>query len=306
MTTISLQASPHDAGSWLSLAQTCEAAGFDALLAPDHPGSCAAPFVALAAAAAVTTTLGVGSNVANAGIRDPLLLAADIAALDVISSGRARLGLGAGHTPAEWEAVGRHRPDIRGRVQRCLAVAEAVRDLLDGQVVDVDSPDLVARAARLDKPRPVQDRIPLTIGGGNTRLLRWAGAHADVVGLTGLGRTLADGHSHEVRWHGEELEAQLQHVAEGAASRESPPVLEALVQQVTVTDDAGAAVADLVQQSGLAEPELLAAPFVLVGTEDEIVSAVVGHERRWGISRYVVREEALDPMATIMARLTES
>src|SRR5688572_20352862 len=66
MADFALQAQPQDAADWLDLARRAEAAGFDTLLAADHPGSCAAPFVALAAAAAVTTTIRLGSYVSNA------------------------------------------------------------------------------------------------------------------------------------------------------------------------------------------------------------------------------------------------
>lgn len=135
MTAFSVQAHPRDARSWLRLAQRCESSGFDALLAADHPGSAASPFVALTAAAGGTSTLGLGSYVSNAGVREPILLASDIATLDVVSHGRARLGLGAGHTPREWEAIGRTRPGVAGRVRRCIAVAEAVRALLAGDEV---------------------------------------------------------------------------------------------------------------------------------------------------------------------------
>jgi probable F420-dependent oxidoreductase len=300
--TFSLQVDPVRSPSFLDTARRCEAAGFDALLAADHPGSCASPFVALAAAA-VTSTLQLGTYVSQAGVREPMLLAADVATLDLISGGRALLGLGAGHTPVEWEAVGRSRPDVGGRVRRCIAVAEAVRTLLDGGEVTVDLPELVMRGARLDQPRPVREHIPLILGTANSRLLRWAGAHADVVGLTGFGRTLADGHQHEARWSGAEIEAQLQHVATGAAGRETPPPLEALVQRVEITDDAGAALAETAQQLGLTEDELHAVPFLLVGTEDEIVAAVAEHRRRWGITRYVVREAALDVLTPLLPRL---
>ncbi|MEV5691329.1 LLM class flavin-dependent oxidoreductase [Micromonospora globbae] len=303
MVTFSLQASPSDAASWTELARRAEAAGYDALLAADHPGAVATPFVALAAAASVTTTIGLGSYVANAGIREPMLLAADVATLDLVSGGRARLGIGAGHTPAEWRAVGRERPDVAGRVRRAVAVTEAVRALLDGDEVTVDTDDLVVRAARLDTPRPVQRRVPVTVGTANSTLLRWAGAHADVVGLAGLGRTLPDGYMHEVRWRVADIEAQLAHVAAGAEGRAEPPALEALVQRVVVTDDAEAAAAELAGQTGLDVEELLATPYVLIGTEDEIVAAVDGHRRRWGITRYVVRADALDALAPVLPRV---
>ncbi|MEE6258546.1 LLM class flavin-dependent oxidoreductase [Plantactinospora sonchi] len=303
MTTFSLQTGPRPGDDWPRLARQCEAAGFDALLVADHPGSAASPFVALAAASAVTSTIGLGSYVSNAGVREPMLLAADVATLDLISNGRARLGIGAGHTPAEWRAVGRERPDVAGRVRRCLAVAQAVRDLLDGEEITVDTPELVAHAAQLTAPRPVQRRIPLTVGTANSRLLHWAGAHADIVGLTGFGRTLADGHSHRARWRADQLDAQLAQVAAGAAGRDEPPLLEALVQQFVVTDDAEAAAEETARQLGLTVTELLAVPFVLIGTEEEIVSAIAGHERRWGVTRYVVRREALDSAPSLLRRL---
>ncbi|MEV0168644.1 LLM class flavin-dependent oxidoreductase [Nonomuraea fuscirosea] len=304
MTIFSLQANLTDVGSWTDLAQQAEAIGFDALLTADHPGVTASPFVALAAAASVTSTIGLGSYVSNAGVREPLLLAADVATLDVLSHGRARLGLGAGHTPGEWDAVGRSRPDVGGRVRRCIAVAEAVRALLNGEEVTVDTPELAARSARLNKPTPVQSTIPLTIGGANSNLLRWAGTHADIVGLTGFGRTLSDGHSHEVRWRPQEIERQLEHIANGAAQRERPPALEALVQHVHVTDDASGSVADIARRTGLTETDLLASPFVLAGTEKEILSAIREHERRWGITRYVIRLGAVDAMASLIPHLS--
>ncbi|WP_418607684.1 LLM class flavin-dependent oxidoreductase [Georgenia sp. SUBG003] len=99
MVSVTVQALPRDAASWLDLAREVEARGFDALTTADHPGSIASPFVALAAAGAVTSRIGLGSYVTNGGVREPQHVAADVATLDVVSGGRARLGLGAGHTP---------------------------------------------------------------------------------------------------------------------------------------------------------------------------------------------------------------
>ncbi|PWK30821.1 LLM class flavin-dependent oxidoreductase [Actinoplanes xinjiangensis] len=299
MTTFALQAQPVDAASWLDLARRAEDAGFDTLQAADHPGACAAPYVALAAAAAVTSRITLGAYVANAGIREPLLLAADVATLDVVSGGRARVGLGAGHTPAEWLAVGRERPDVPGRVERCIAVADAVRALLDGGTVTVHTPHLDAHEARLDKPRPVQERVPLLLGTANTRLLRWAGAHADIVGLSGLGRTLPDGHSHTVRWRPDQVDAQIEQVHAGAAGRQTPPPLEALVQIMEITDDAESVAAPHAAEIGVSVSDLLAAPFVLIGTVEEIRASIERHEKRWGITRYAVRTPAFEAVQAL-------
>lgn len=277
MVTFSLQAQPENATEWLDLARRAEQAGFDSLYVADHPGVGAAPYVALAAAAAVTSRLRLGAYVVNAGIREPMLLAVDVATLDVVSGGRAVLGIGAGHTPAEWAAVGKERPDARGRVDHCIAVAERTRQILGGD--------------GLEKPRPVQDRVPLLIGGGNSRLLAWAAGNADLIGLSGLGRTLADGHSHTVRWRPDEIDAQVELCGDRPR--------EALVQRMAITDDAGEAYAAYGKEVDL-DPEVLeTAPFVLIGTAGEIAAKLRDIERRWGITRFAVRRDAMEAVAAL-------
>ncbi|MEV4706646.1 LLM class flavin-dependent oxidoreductase [Actinoplanes sp. NPDC049316] len=300
MAGFSLQVQPVDAAEWIGTARRAEAAGFDTLTAADHPGSCAAPFVALAAAAAVTTRIKLGSYVVNAGVREPMLLAADVATLDVVSGGRAVLGIGAGHTPVEWEAVGRVRPGVQARADRCIAVMEATRRLLAGDKVTVDIPELTMHNALLDRPRPVQEPVPLLVGTANSRLLRWAGEHADIVGLTGFGRTKADGHQHEVRWRLADIDAQVGLVRAGGDA-----VLEALVQQVEITDDADAALAQTARDLGMSVGELREVPFLLVGSADEIVAAVRRNRERWGITRYAVRRPALEMLGPLLPRLAE-
>jgi probable F420-dependent oxidoreductase len=291
---VSVQAEPQDAASWARLARRVEAAGYDALLAADHPGAAASPFVALAAAAAVTERLGLGSYVSNAGVREPLLLASDVATLDLVSGGRARLALGTGHTPAEWAMLGMERPDVAGRVRRFLAVAETCRALLAGETVTTTGPEVRTRQARLTAPRPVQRPVPFTFGGGNTTLLRWAGEHADVVALSGLGRTLPDGHNHQARWNGADIDRQVDLVEQGAIGRASAPAREALVQIVEVTDDAERAAHQIAQRLGTTASEVLACPYAWIGTVPEITASMARHQHRWGITRYVIREPHLD------------
>lgn len=296
MATFALQVSPESATEWIDTARRAEAAGFTSFYVSDHPGYGPSPFVALAAAAAVTSTIKLGSYVVNAGVREPMLLAADVATLDVVSGGRAVLGLGSGHTPAEWAAIGKVRPSVAGRVDRFIAVAEATAKLLAGEEVTVDVPELTMLKARLDGPKIVQDKVPLLFGGGNARMLTWAAGNADLIGLSGLGRTLPDGHMHEVRWRAADIDAQIEMAGD-------VPV-EALVQRVAVTDDAGAYYAEQAEEMQTPEQVLRDAPYVLAGTEDEIVAQVREHERRWGITRYAVRRNALDLLGPLLPRLS--
>jgi hypothetical protein len=107
--------------------------------------------------------------------------------------------------------------------------------------------------------------VPLLLGGSHPDLLAWAGtrADADAVGLSGLGQTLPDGHSHAVSWTPARIEATLAAVCSGAdaVGRDVPP-LEALVQVVTLTDGRRAAVTDMAQETGTDIEGLLAAPYL--------------------------------------------
>jgi hypothetical protein len=130
------------------------------------------------------------------------------------------------------------------------------------------------------------------IGGGNRRLLRWAARHADLIGLSGLGRTLEDGHRHEAKWRGDQIDANVELCGD-------KPV-EALVQRVIETDDAGAAYAAYAKESEQDEADVTAAPYVLMGTQGEMAAKLAAIEHRWGITRFTVRVDAIDAIAGLI------
>lgn len=301
---VSVQASPRDRTSWLRFAAEVEAAGFEGLSVADHPGSGPAPFVALAAAAGVTERIRLGTYVVNAGTWEPMRLASEAATLDVVSGGRVVLGVGAGHTPTEWTAVGRRYPSPGERVARLVELVSATEALLSGESVSLQGESFTLVAAALRDPRPVQERIPLLVGGNGTKLLRFAARHADIVGVAGLGRTLADGHRHEVDWSPAGLRRIADLIASASASAGRRPQIDALVQHVEITDDAEAAAARLAEHvPGASVDDLLQAPFVWMGTVEEIRANLRDHEVGLGIERYTVREPAIADVRRILGDL---
>ncbi len=160
---ISVQAVPGTLAAWLDLARTLESAGFDALLVGDHPGD-GDPLVALAA----TTTLSLSTYVIRLGVREPHHVADAAATLDRFAPGRVILGVGAGHTPAEWSALGRERPGPRERVQRLMESVEAVAQLLAGERMTARGAQIDMRDAEVIRP----DRAP-----GPSHRRRTAGRH---------------------------------------------------------------------------------------------------------------------------------
>src|SRR5437762_1258584 len=171
---------------WADKARKVEALGYAVLLVPDHLADLLAPFPALAAAAAATTRLRVGTAVLNNDFRHPALLAREAATLDVLSDGRLELGLGAGHMQAEYEQAGLVFDSGGTRIERLAEAVVIVKRLLEGKPVT-----FAGRHYRVTDhtihPRPVQrPRPPIFIGGHAPRLLTMAAREADIVGLTGI------------------------------------------------------------------------------------------------------------------------
>ena len=299
-----VQASPLDRASWLKVARDAEVAGFHRLYVADHPGSSPSPFVALAAAAAVTERVQLGTCVVNAGVWDPLDLASAVATLDVVSGGRAILGVGAGHTPQEWTSRGLPHPAPGDRVGRLAEVVECVQALLAGEQVTHLGDHVTLLDASLDAPRPVQDRIPVLVGGSGRRVLGLAAQRADIVGIAGLGRTLEDGHRHEIDWSPEAVEATLEHIGTTAAAAGRSVEVEALVQVIEITPDAATArdAAEAIAETvpGATAADLLTAPYAWIGTLDDIRQKL-HRMAELGISSYVVREAAMEGVRRVVA-----
>ena len=150
---------PPDGAAWVDQARRVESLGYATLLLPDTLFT-PSPFVALASAAAVTTTLRVGTWVLAAPLRMPGAVVRDTVTLHELSGGRFELGLGAGRPGGERDAaplgVVWGSPGERvGRVAETLA---AVRERLGSSV-------------------------PLVLAGTGPRMLGLAGAYAASLAL---------------------------------------------------------------------------------------------------------------------------
>ena len=301
-----MQAAPKDRTSWLELARDVEDGGFQALYAADHPGTSPSPFIALAAAAAVTEQIELGTCVVNAGLWEPLTLANAAATLDLVSDGRTILGVGAGHTPQEWTSIGRTLPTPSERVARMIELVDAATQLLGGGATNYAGHHFTLSDAVLDDPRPVRNPVPLLIGGNGRNVLQFAGRRADIVGITGLGRTMPDGHHHEVDWSRDALEATIRTIRPDRDRDNRAAEIEALVQAVVITDDVTNAAREMTALiAGTSIDDLIATPFVWIGTLDDIAAKLEETQRTLGISRYVVRPSAMHDARLIIDALAD-
>jgi F420-dependent oxidoreductase-like protein len=179
-------------------ARAAEDAGFSLVTVMDHLyqihgiGPVTDPMLegwsTLAALARETTRVRLGTLVTGVTYRNPALLAKTATTLDVISGGRAILGLGAAWNEEEHIGYGFDFPPIRERMDRLDEALTIIRAMFTE-----DQPSFEGRHYRIDQarnvPRPVQPGGPriLVGGGGEQRTLKIAAKHADITHWFPLG-----------------------------------------------------------------------------------------------------------------------
>jgi probable F420-dependent oxidoreductase len=142
-------------------------------LQPDHP--ILDPLVTLAFLAARTERIRLATGIVILPQRNPVVLAKELASLDVLSSGRLLFGLGVGYLEPEMRAIGVSMAD-RGR--RADEYIQAMRTLWTDEEPSFAGKHV--RIAGVDAyPRPVQQRLPLVIGGHSQAALDRAARHGD-------------------------------------------------------------------------------------------------------------------------------
>jgi probable F420-dependent oxidoreductase len=286
---------------WQDKARRAEALGFDTVVVPDHvltPGPFA-PIAAVDALAEVTSQLRIGTLVLNNDLRHPALVARDAATLDLLSDGRFELGIGAGHAQPEYTELGVPFDRPATRAARLAEAASILRRLFDGETVTTHGAHYRLRAHTLFPHR----RVRLLVGGNGNRVLRTAAEHADIVGFTGLGRTLDDGQRHEARWRLEEVDAKVDHVRAVAGDRIADLELNVLVQEVRITDNREAAIDEIARRVDTDPTMLRIAPFVLIGSPPQIVEQLHHARERWGFSYFVTRNP--EATATIIEAIRD-
>ena len=171
-----------DGAGWTDLARRLEDDGFSTLLVADHYHNEMACSPLLMAAAAATTDLRVGSYVYNNDFRHPALLAKEAATIDVLSGGRLELGIGAGWAKPEYQLAGLMFDPPGVRASRFEEAVGLITRLLAGEVVEHRGEHYRLRGLP-GSPRPVQQPVPILIGGGGPRMMRFAARSAEIVGF---------------------------------------------------------------------------------------------------------------------------
>jgi probable F420-dependent oxidoreductase len=265
----------------------------------------------MTAAACATSMLRVGCLVYDNDYRHPLVLAKELATIDVLSGGRVEVGLGAGWMAPDYEQSGIPFDPPGVRVSRFEEAVQLMKGLFGDGPFDFkgDHYTVVGHDAY---PKPVQrPHPPILVGGGGKRLLTFAAREADIIGLNPRRRS-------NEQWDDQNLpdataeaaDRKVGWIRDAAGARYPSIELSVVVPFVVVTDDregfAKTIAAGLEANAAgveLSAENVLASPYVLAGSIDEICDTLRERRERWDVSYLVFNDDSIDAVAPIVERL---
>ncbi|SFC71983.1 probable F420-dependent oxidoreductase, MSMEG_2516 family [Nocardioides terrae] len=273
--------------AWLDRARRVEALGYDTLVMPDNVAAGLSVFPALAAAAAATSRLRVGSYVLANDFRHPVQVAKDAVALAVLSEGRFELGLGAGRPGADRDnaMLGLHWDDAGTRVSRLAESVSIIKRLVAGATVTADGPHYRATEASVVPPGVEPPPVPVLVAARGPRMLDLAGREADIAAL------------------GVPFDMDAEAVA-GLAGRVRAAAGDRPVELNLNLMAVGDAVPRFL--AGRLDPAALAAAgsvCVVTGSAEEMAGQVRDRRERLGLSYLLVADELMEAFAPVVAIL---
>ena len=313
----SVQAFEAESGpAWTGLARRAEDLGYSTLFTTDHyfgPGEISeasghrpvdvAPLTAMTAAALSTTRLRVGCRVFCVDYHHPVVLAKEVATLDMLSGGRVEVGLGAGWVTAEYEGLGiaMDRPGVR--IERLAETVELLKAHWSGLPLAVGGA-FVRASGFAGRPLPVQrPHPPLFIGGGAPRVLRLAGRLADIVSINfnnAAGRLGAGSVASSTR---EATAEKIGWIREGAGDRFGDIELELAAYFIAISDDPASAVAAMARRFSVPDEVLASHPHALIGSISAICDTLEERRGELGVSYINVAQRSMEAFAPVVDRL---
>ena len=296
----------HTASSsaeWVDQCRKAEDLGYSTISLPDHFGNQLAPVPALMAAADATTTLRIGTLVFDNDYKHPVVLAKEMATIDILSGGRLELGIGAGWMVTDYDRSGIAYDPPGVRVDRMVEGIAVMKGMFadgafdhQGRHYTITGMDGLPKP--LTKPHP-----PFLIGGGGKRVLGIAAREADIVGINPNLKAGAIGPDAAADATAEATDRKVGWVRDAAGARFDELELNCLMFACIPTEDRPGTAEMLSGLFGISPAEMLEVPHALMGTVDQMCEDLETRRDRWGFSYFVVQHDAMDALAPVIARM---
>ncbi|MEC9247603.1 MAG: LLM class flavin-dependent oxidoreductase [Pseudomonadota bacterium] len=251
-------------------------------------------FTTLTAIAGATSKIKLVPAVAAASFRSPPLLAKIISALDQTSNGRFISGLGAGWQDKEYLAHGYEFPSLKVRLEQLDETIQIVKLMCSEKNPTFKGKHFEVYDA-YNNPRPVQEKIPLMLGGSGTGLLRIAAREADILNIippTGNGRDFINDKPATLRFSMEVLKQRInllhQFLDEEGRSASSVELggLALVGLSHKENDKELVAIANHLGFPSLSDAQ--GSPVALLGTAAQVVDEIQKRKEETGITYYII------------------
>ena len=292
-----------DGKAWRELARKIEALGYSTLFVPDHFGDQWEPSIAMTVAAEATSTLNVGALVFDNDYRHPIVLAKQIATLDLASEGRVEFGIGAGWMKSDYDQSGieYERPGLR--IDRMVEGLEIMKQLWSEGTCTFKGEHYTINEAQ-GLPRPHSRPHPkVIIGGGGKRVLGIAAREADIVGVNPNLKAGYVGPEVAESAKAPYFRERIQWIREAAGDRFDDIELQVLTFFVQFVPDRKQAIENLAPLFNVTPEEAAEIPIALIGSVDEICETLQQRREEYGFSYVVVHEPEMEAFGEVVARL---
>jgi probable F420-dependent oxidoreductase len=288
---------------WVDLARRVEANGYSVLTMPDHFGEQLAPVPALMAAADATSTLRVGALVWDNDYRHPIVLAKELATIDLLSEGRLEIGIGAGWLKTDYDQSGISYDPAGVRVDRFVEGLAILTGALGPEPFSHAGTHYTV-SDYSGSPKPVQaPRPPILIGGGGSRVLTIAALQADIVGINGTMHSGAVDPDALASMTAAAVDRKLAIVRAAAGERIATIEMNIRAFMVQVTDSPAATVELVANAMKVETADVEESPFALIGPPSKLIEDLLRRRDRWGFSYVIVGADDIDSFAPVVAEL---
>jgi probable F420-dependent oxidoreductase len=299
-----VQASTAPTGrAWTELARRCEDLGYSTLTMPDHFNDQLAPVPALMAAASVTTTLRVGALVWDNDYKHPVVLAKELATMDVLSDGRLEIGIGAGWMISDYEQSGMPYDSAGVRIDRFVEGLAIIKGAMAPGAFSHTGTHYTVTGYD-GTPKPVQAPCPpILIGGGGKRVLGIAAREADIVGINATMHAGKIGPDAFATMTADAVDDKIGIVRAAAGDRLNAIEMNVRAFIVSVTDDRASTIGGMASMLSVEPSMLETTPFALIGSPEQIAADLLERRERWGFSYIIVGGADVEPFAPVVAAL---
>ncbi len=280
------------AGDWRDRVRRIEALGYSTIFWPDHFGPQWEPVAALAAVAAATETIRVGSLVYDVDYRHPVVLAKAAATTHLLSGGRSEFGIGAGWMESDYQEAGIpfDRPGLR--IERLEEALSIIRGMWTEEKTSLAGSHYRTEGAQRAVNLPEGSVPPILIGGGGPRVLRLAGRHADIVGISAMvdqGKVTPETARNVSPERVREKIAWIREGAEQAGRDPESIELSTLTFVCAITDDPKPLREGLSANTGMSPEEVANCPLFLAGSGPEICDRLERQRKEIGVSYVAIQ-----------------